>query len=54
MYITYLVQNDGQGVVGPATFDFACLPSECFWLIPGTEDLDPYKDVPVLREYANG
>lgn len=36
MFLAYLVTNDGVGCFGPATHDLSCLPSECFWLIPGT------------------
>lgn len=39
MFIEYLVTNDGCGVYVPATYDLTCGPSECFWLIPGTEHL---------------
>ncbi len=38
MFIIYIVQNDGIGVVGTATHDLTCNPSECFWLVPGTHD----------------
>jgi len=37
MFITYIVLNNGWGSIGPATHDLTCQPSECFWLIPGTE-----------------
>lgn len=38
MYLTYIVNNDGVGAIGPATHDLCCNPSECFWLVPGTEE----------------
>lgn len=37
MFIIYIVRNDGVGVFGTAEFDLTCLPSECYWLVPGTE-----------------
>jgi hypothetical protein len=40
MFIIYIVQNDGIGVFGTATHDLTCMPSECFWLVPGTVPSD--------------
>lgn len=45
MFLTYIVLNNGIGVYGTATHDLSCLPSECFWLIPGTWDLIPDPDI---------
>jgi hypothetical protein len=43
MYLIYIVRNDGIGAIGPATFDLTCEPSECYWLVPGTEQDDAPK-----------
>jgi hypothetical protein len=37
MFITYIVTNQGTGAFGTATHDLCCNPSECFWLVPGTD-----------------
>ncbi len=37
MFIIYIVRNDGVGAFGIATHDLTSNPSECFWLVPGTQ-----------------
>ena len=40
MFISYMVTNDGQGSFWMGEMDLTCQPSECFWLVPGTESSD--------------
>jgi hypothetical protein len=40
MFVIYMVTTDGIGVFGIVNYDMTRNPSECYWLIPGTEYLE--------------